>query len=150
MNVGEICTRHPVVAWPEQSVVDAAKRMRAAHVGNVVVVRGSGAKLTPIGILTDRDITVSVVAQAPEVLEDITIGELALRDLVTVTQETDVLDAVRRMRDTAVRRLPVVDDGGLLAGIVTFDDILSLLGDELALLSSIVGAEREAETDLRR
>jgi len=147
VNIGSICKRNVVVAPRGESIVDAAKRMRMFHVGTVVVVeRGEG---RPLGILTDRDIVLSVVASDPEHLPFLTVGDAMSRDLVTAREDTSLADALKLMQEHGVRRLPVVDQAGMLVGIATVDDAIRLLADELSALVKLMNHEEEVERRYR-
>ena len=144
MAIGEICNREVVVVTTNASAVEAAVLMRQHHVGNVVVVMEEGGRRTPVGILTDRDLVVEVVAAGldPAALK---VGEIMAPDLATVQDNTGVFEAIRYMRDKGVRRMPVVDAGGDLVGILALDDLLDLLAEELNALSSLVTREQRKE-----
>ena len=122
--VGEICMRDPVVATRETTVAAAAKIMRENHVGSVIVVdrMNEGLRL-PVGIVTDRDLVVEVLATGLD-SETITVGDIMDPNLVTIAARNDASSAVHLMRVKAVRRLPVVNDEGRLLGLVSFDDLL--------------------------
>lgn len=150
MKVGEICERDVVVCARDATVVTAAKLMRHHHVGCVVVAdRTNGGLGTPLGILTDRDIVLGVTALDLEA-DVITAGDIMLRDLCTVRADQDVLDAMHIMRSKGVRRLPVVNGEGLLLGIVSFDDVLGHVTEQLSELTRAVGREQAHEAVARR
>src|SRR5690349_7152629 len=123
MTLGSICKRGVAVAPKGERIVDAAKRMRFLHVGSVVVVDVRDDRRVPIGIQTDHDIDLSVVASNAEHLPFLTVGDAMSDDLLTATEETCLPDALKLMQERGVRRLPVVDRAGALVGIVTADDI---------------------------
>jgi len=149
MKVLELCKRDVVTIDPGESVVVAAKRMREQHVGDLVIVETVEQGERPIGVLTDRDIVVSVVAAelAPDQLKagDVTRGD----ELVTTTLDEDLEELLRRMRSFALRRVPVVDEAGLLCGIVTLDDVLTWLRDELSEATAIPRRQRREEARRR-
>jgi CBS domain-containing protein len=148
--VGEISMRDVVVATAETTVADAAGLMRRRHVGTLVIVDTThGGAPRPRGIVTDRDIVVEVVATGLDP-RTITIGDIMRRELVTAHADDDALDALQAMRTKGVRRLPVVNEQGLLLGLVAFDDLLDLVADQLAALNKIVGREQAREERERR
>ena len=149
MTVGEICNRNVVVAPKGECIVDAAKRMRMFHVGDVVVVENRGDSRVPVGILTDRDIVLSIVASDPSHLWYLMVSDAMSSELVTAEDSTNVSDAVRLMRERGVRRLPIVDRAGGLVGILTFDDIVRFFADELNELVKLVASERQMEQRYR-
>jgi CBS domain-containing protein len=123
-------TRAVIVASESEPIASVARKMRDARVGSVVVTHDD----RPIGILTDRDLALRVVA------EERNATTTRVSDVVTygpfVIKESDEIEtAVRAMREHGVRRLPVVDDKGRLIGVVTADDLIMLLGRELAALA---------------
>ena len=133
MRVGEVCTRPVVSCEVSTSAVDAAQKMRAAHIGNLVVVEdreGAGA----IGVLTDRDIVIQVVAKEvdPKALR---VGDIMSRDVYTVEEDEPARETIERMRARGVRRLPVVNKAGTLVGIIALDDLLRTLAEDLAAMS---------------
>lgn len=143
MPISEICNREVVIAERRNSVLEAAKLMRQHHVGDVLIVERNGANV-PVGIVTDRDLVVEIMAAGlnPETIyvEDVMVPELA-----TVKESAGIVEALQYMRRKGVRRLPVVDDGGSLTGIVTLDDLLELLSEELLELAKLVKHERKNE-----
>lgn len=148
MNVGEICNREVVFAYRGTPLVEAARLMREHHVGSLVVVVDRLSERVPVGIVTDRDITIAVIAKGldPKAL---TVGDVISEQLVAVREQESIADALRVMRTRGVRRLPVLTHSGALAGIVTIDDILELVAEELDDFVKIIGRERVRETQVR-
>lgn len=148
MAVGEICNREVVVAEQTLSVVDAAQLMRSHHVGDLVVVEAGDGGKRPVGIVTDRDIVVEVVAAGvnPEAL---TVADIMSPELATVQEGEGVFEALCHMRARGVRRMPVVDCDGGLVGIITLDDLLGLLAEEMVELAKLVSHERQREASSR-
>jgi len=145
MTIGSICKRDVVVAPKGESIVDAAKRMRMLHVGTVIIVAERDGKRVPIGILTDRDIVLSIVASDPEHLPFLAVGDAMSDDLLTASEDTGLADALRLMQERGVRRLPVVDHEGTLVGIVTADDVFRFLAVELGQLVQLMNHEEQVE-----
>jgi len=148
MAVGEICNRVVVVTAKSASVVEAAQLMRQHHVGDLVVVEEKDGRNCPVGIVTDRDIVVEVVAAGvnPDALK---VGDIMGAEVATVREGEGLFEALRYMRDKGVRRMPVVDRDGGLAGILTMDDVLSLLAEEMTELAKLVSHERQREATAR-
>lgn len=144
MPVGEICNREVVFVQADQSAFEAAQLMRQHHVGNVVVVEERGGLRVPVGIVTDRDLVVGIVAPGLDPAA-ITVGDIMASELATVAENIGVFEAIQYMRAKGVRRLPVVDGRGGLAGIFTLDDLLELLADELIALARLVKREQRKE-----
>ena len=149
MSIGKICNRKVVVMQAEESVAEAARLMRDQHVGSVLIVDEQGGKRVPVGIVTDRDLVVEVIAPEldPEV---ITVGDIMMTGFAVVKEETGVFEAIQYMRAKGVRRLPVVDIEEKLVGIVTLDDLLILLSEELDALAKLVVREQQNELAVRR
>jgi CBS domain-containing protein len=116
-----------VVAQLSETAFDVARRMRDFHVGCVVVTRGS----TPVGIITDRDLALRVVAEGRDPKQTL-VAEVVTFDATTLPRTAGIETAVRTMRERGVRRLPIVTEDGKLTGIVTADDLTVLLTQELA------------------
>jgi CBS domain-containing protein len=149
MTIGSICKRNVAVAPKGESVVDAAKRMRMMHVGTVIVVEEREGRQVPIGILTDRDIVLSIVASDAEHLPFLSIADAMSDDLLTASEETSLVDALKLMQERGVRRLPVVDHSGAVAGIVTADDVIRFLADELGEVAKLLNREEQVERRYR-
>jgi CBS domain-containing protein len=149
MAIGDICNREVVIARRDNSVKQAAQLMREYHVGDLVVVDQSNGGRVPCGILTDRDVVVGVVAKGldPEALK---VGEVMWPELVMARETDGVSETIELMRAKGVRRVPIVDERGALVGIVTADDILDLLAEEMTALAKMVSREQRREAELRK
>lgn len=149
MPVGEICNREVVIVQRDATVHEAAKLMRQHHVGDVVVVEERKGVRVPVGIVTDRDLVVEIMA--PELVQTvITVGDIMGSELATVKDSMGIYESIQYMRVEGVRRLPVVDSKGGLVGILTLDDLLELLAEELLELSRLVRQEQKKEAVKRR
>lgn len=147
MIVGDICTRFVVTADPDETIVEAARRMRDRHVGDLLVADSQN---RPVGILTDRDIVVAAVAQSQDRLDALRIGDVMSRDLITV-RATDSIDvALKTMRTHGIRRLPVVSTDGRVEGLLAFDDVLSSMSESMGQMVGLVAREQRRERELRR
>jgi CBS domain-containing protein len=149
MNVGEICNRTVVVAKRDTVLSEAARLMREHHVGSLVIVDEDRKGRVPVGIVTDRDIVVAVVAEGADPRK-FSVGEMMKSELVTAGEGDSVFDALRLMRGRGIRRVPVRAADGTLAGIVTIDDLLEIVAEELNDLVRAIGAEQSRETLRRR
>jgi len=148
MGVGEVCNRVVVVTGKSSSVVEAAQLMRSHHVGDLVVIEERDGRNYPVGIVTDRDIVLEVVAAGvnPEALR---VGDIMGPEVATVRESEGLFEALRYMRDKGVRRMPVVDSTGELVGILTMDEVLGLLAEEMTELAKLVSHERQREAVVR-
>lgn len=148
MKAGDICNHHVVTVSPDDSIKRAAELMREHHVGDVVVAHRSGGFLTPLGILTDRDIVVEVIAEDVG-LDQVTVRDTMTDQLITAREDDDLLATLMQMRENGVRRLPVVDGKGQLVGILTADDVIGLVARELAEVWALIVRQQGRETELR-
>ena len=149
MKPRALLTRHVAIAYREESLVDAANRMREEHVGALVVVAVRDGVRVPVGMLTDRDIVVGAVAEAAPHLHALTVGDVMSTDLVTATADEDIFDVIRRMRSFGVRRVPVTNERGGLEGVVSIDDIVGALSQELAEAAELLSRQRYREPERR-
>jgi CBS domain-containing protein len=149
MPVSEICTREVIVMQRDETVMEAAKLMRQHHVGAVLVVEDRNGVRVPVGIVTDRDLVVEIMAPELDHMV-ITVGDIMVQELFTVKDSTGISDAIQYMRSKTVRRLPIVDEHGGLVGILTLDDVLELVAEEMRDLAKLVGYELKKEMRHRR
>lgn len=148
MKAGDICNHHVVTVSPDDSIKTAAELMREHHVGDVVVAKRNEGFLAPVGILTDRDIVIEVIA------EDVDLDKVSVRDtmtdqLITANEDDELLATLMQMREKGVRRLPVVDAKGRLVGILTADDVIGLVARELAEVWALIVRQQGRESELR-
>jgi CBS domain-containing protein len=146
MPIGEICIREVIICNRTTNVLEAAQLMRRYHVGDLVVVDESAGKRIPVGLITDRDIVISVIAAQVDPTT-ITAGDLISRELVLVREDEGVFETIEHMRAHGVRRMPVVDRQGTLVGIVSVDDMTELLSEELSQLSKLISKEQAQEVE---
>ena len=144
MRTADVCKTSVVCVQRDTTLTEAARLMRERHVGCVVVADG-GDRGKPIGILTDRDIVVEVVATGVD-LRAIGVGEIMTTPLVIADEDEDALSALRLMRLRGIRRLPVVDKDGFLVGITTLDDLLDIAGDAFHDIVGAINSERSLES----
>lgn len=137
MSVGRICVRSVVVAEPDESVRDAARRMRSEEVGTLVVLDSED---RPEGILTDRDVVVRCVAEYEDP-DAMPISAAMTGPVRTISEEAPVEDALSRMASGGTRRLVVTDDGERLVGVLALDDVLDLLAEEVETIGRLLGRQ---------
>ena len=143
MKAIDLCTRNVTTAPATAAVATVSKLMRAHHVGSVVVTgEGSG---KPVGIVTDRDIVMEVVAMGLDPAT-LTAGDIMTASPAMANAGDDALWALKIMRDRGVRRLPVIDEKGELAGLLAFDDVMQYVGTTLGDIVQVVGTERSIES----
>jgi CBS domain-containing protein len=149
MGLGEICNRVVVVTARNTGVDEAARLMREHHVGSLVVVDETAMGRKPAGIVTDRDIVIEVVA-ARVAPATVTVGEIMGPELVTALETDEPWETIRRMRAKGVRRAPVVNGSGVLVGIVTVDDLIETIAEQLDGLVKVIGQEQAREARTRK
>ena len=130
MHIGQICTRSLVTCNRDTSAAELARKMRDQHVADVLVVEERGGRFTPVGLVTDRDLVVEVIARDRDPGQ-VRAAELMCTDLETALDSEFVYDAIWHMRKRQILRLPVVDAHGALVGVLTADDVAEFLASEL-------------------
>jgi CBS domain-containing protein len=148
MSVGEFCNREVVIADKAASLVEIAKLMRQHHVGCVVITESQAENNVPIGIITDRDIVLEIVAPQLNV-EAAAVGDVMSSDLLLAREVDGLWETLKRMRSRGVRRVPVINDEKVLVGILTVDDILEILANEFSELVTLMNKERRKEESVR-
>jgi CBS domain-containing protein len=133
--------------------------MRAHHVGDLVAVRTEDGRHVPVGVLTDRDLVVGVLAQAApaaaertmdwDQIRTLTVGDVLTAEPILAGEDEDLSVVLDRMRRNVVRRMPVVSQAGFLVGIFTLDDLLGILADDVASIGALVSRQRTYEAERR-
>jgi|SRR6185503_1725807 len=149
MLLKEICMPDVVYCGPETSAAEAAHLMRRKHVGDLVVVEAPSEERTPIGVVTDRDLVVEVLAKDLDP-KTTRLVDIMRAPVVVATETEDTAQAIERMRTHGVRRIPVVDGSGTLTGIVTLDDLLKQFAADANALLDIVVKGQSHEHRARR
>jgi CBS domain-containing protein len=149
MEVGKLSTTDTICCTRDESVQGAAYLMRKHHVGDIVVVDEPDGERIPVGIVTDRDIVVSVIALGLDPL-GLQVGDIMTDDLLTAAEGDDIYMTIERMRLRGIRRVPVVTDSGALSGIVSADDLLGFLAEEMEELSRISPYQQQHERRARQ
>ena len=156
MSLHRICKVDVVTATPETLVFEVAQEMRTRHVGSVIVVEerqsvhsintpyvGGGTAFDEqyaVGLVTDRDMVTKVVAAGLNP-KSVTVKEIMMTTPSLINIHDDLLKVIEIMRVHGLRRLPVIDDHGRLLGVVTMEDVLGLLGQEITNLAEAVRLE---------
>lgn len=144
-TAGELCTRNVVTIGKDEPVREAARRMRDRHIGSLVVVEYVNGRSRPVGILTDRDLVVSILADAWLDADRARVSEAMSKEPVTVKADESLFETFRLMRTYGIRRIPVVDNTGFLVGILSFDDVLETLADALNAMTELIARGRQIE-----
>jgi predicted transcriptional regulator len=144
MSIAEICQRHVITIDAAATLREAATQMREHHVGALVVTSAADGQHLVVGVVTDRDLAIEVLARGMDAM-DVLAAEVASRTLVAIPSSADIGEAVSAMRAAGVRRLLVTDPGGQLGGIITSDDVLDALAGQLGGLAAALrnGIARE-------
>ena len=148
MHIGQICTTETIYCERDETVQGAALLMRKNHVGDLVVIDQPDGERVPIGIVTDRDIVVSVIALGLDPAS-LLVSDIMSDDLLTCREADDVYETIERMRLRAIRRVPVVNALGGLMGIVSVDDLLEFLAEEMGELARIAPHQQSQEKRAR-
>lgn len=143
MSVGRICTREVIVIGENDGVMAAADRMRTEDVGTLVVIDPAR---RPVGIVTDRDITIRSIGSGMSP-EDMRVHDVMSRGPRVVPETASVEDALKIMAKGGFRRLPVIDDAGALAGLVTLDDIEGRLAEEQGIVQKVLAGQLHGPAD---
>ena len=139
MPVDDLARSEVVTATEQTHVSEIATTMAEEMVGSVVIVDDDE---TPTGIVTDRDLALQCIAEEGET-SDLTAGNVMSEDIKTVERGSGFYEAVDTMSENGIRRLPVTDDSGELVGILTTDDLTTLLADEQKGLANVIEAQRQ-------
>jgi len=145
LSAGAACTRIVNTVEAGTTLEAAARVMREAHVGCVVVVDRLAGESGVVGVLTDRDITVSAVALGLDA-RVLRAGDLMSREVATVREDDSLGVVLDRMRERGVRRIPVVSESGGLVGLISFDDLLAALSLQVNAMTEalVTGRMNEA------
>jgi len=144
MSIEKICKKDVVCVSEKTTIQEVAEKMKAHHVGDIIVTDSENGDDTPIGILTDRDIVVSIVAKGGDI-QSTTVGDVMTRNPTVVSVDDEITECIELMQSTGAKRLPVVDTDGALVGIVTADDLLEYLVAELGDLTQLGQRQHERE-----
>lgn len=135
MALSDLCRENLVTVEPNATLLDAARLMAERHIGDLVVVSKNNGSITPVGMLTDRDITLAATDDQP--LSKKRVDAFMSRHVHVLNGKDGVANATALMREKGVRRVPVVGEEGQIIGILTADDLYQLLSKELSDLSAI-------------
>jgi len=147
-TVADYCVREVIVVDREMPITNCAKLMHDEHIGSLVVVDVREGRKVPVGMLTDRDIAIEVVAFEVDA-DALTAGDIMAADVAVASEGDDMLAVLATMREHGVRRLPVVDGDGALAGIVAADNLWEVLAEEVDGLVRVMKAEQTRERGTR-
>ena len=144
LTAGDLCTRNTVFAYTHLALNEAARLMREQHVGSLVIINETAMGRAVVGMLTDRDLVTAVIAKDMDPRQ-FRVGDVMSSDIVTVREADSVMDALALMRHKGVRRVPVTDARGMLAGMLTIDDIFGAVADQMRALVDAIETEQMRE-----
>jgi CBS domain-containing protein len=149
MNAGSVCKRGVVTVAPTDDLVAAAHLMREKHVGYLIVSESTVHNRRVMGVLTDRDIVVAVLAQEVDA-RALKVGDVMTRDPLLIDEGQSIEAVLRHMREAGVRRVPVVDRSGALTGVLSIDDVLERIADQLIDIAVSIRNEQRMERVVRQ
>jgi CBS domain-containing protein len=144
MNIGSLCKREAVTIDQDMSLHQAAQRMRDEHVGALVVTGDGPDGLAALGVVTDRDLAIEVLARGRDGAS-VSVGTLISGRLVAVAYDATLSDAIAAMEGEGVRRLLVTGPAQELLGIVSIDDLIDVWAGDMARLAQSLRKARERE-----
>jgi CBS domain-containing protein len=136
MKVVDLCQRTAVSVSAAAPVIEAARLMCTQGVGAVIVTASPADSLIAVGVLTDRDIVCAQLAGARD-LGELRVADVMTADPLLLSEEDPIDEAIRRMRARGVRRAPIAGPGGVLMGVISFDDVLAHLSANVAALAHV-------------
>jgi CBS domain-containing protein len=150
MNVGTLCHREVVSVDAAEGLTQAARLMRQHHVGFLVVVESNtrDTDLKVVGVLTDRDIVTAVVAKEADV-RGFKVGDVMTRNPLLADVSSALESTLRTMREVGVRRVPVVGARNELVGVLSMDDVLDSLAEQLDSVTGAIRSEQRQERTAR-
>lgn len=148
MPVSSICNHNVATIDEDADILQAAVLMREVHVGDLIVTKREGPRPAPIGMITDRDIVVSVVAKGLSPTE-IRVGDAITTELLTVREDNGIEFALSEMRRVGVRRVPVINANGELVGVLSVDDVIDHLAKQLGDIAGAIRLEQDVEAKRR-
>jgi CBS domain-containing protein len=148
MFAGEYCNRNVSIIGRSDTLVKAAKLMREHHVGDLLVIEPHNGERVPVGILTDRDIVIEVIAEDTDI-HLLYVEDVMSYKLITAHENDDLMSTIKRMRINGIRRIPVISQAGGLVGILSTDDILDVITEQLMDIDQIIVNEQNREKEVR-
>ena len=148
MSVENVCSYNVVTIAPQASVGEAARTMRQHHIGDLVVAERKDGIMKPVGIVTDRDLVVEVLAQdAPP--EKLTVADIMSTDPLFVSTDNGLEYVLGKMHEAGVRRAPVVDSRGELVAILSIDDVIDYVARVTGRIAATIGKQHGVERERR-
>ena len=139
MSVGELGPADVVTIDPDSDLGDVAETLEGENVGAIVVVDDEAA---PVGIVTDRDVALQV--HQTDDVASMSVEEVMTEELATIRADAEPMEISRQIDEHNVRRFPIVDEDGSLTGIVTLDDLVATIGEQLENVTDTIEAQSPA------
>ena len=136
MSLGNLCRREIICVNLGATVEEVAKLMEEKNIGSIIVVE----ERKPMGIVTDRDILLRVINRGLDPKRT-SVADVMTKQIVTLREDIGLFEALQHVKGKGIRRFPIVDAKGNLQGIMTLDDVIYLLGKEMADMASIIEEE---------
>ena len=140
MNIGQVCSQPAATVDLSATLAEAAVLMRDRNVGAVIVTQSPSDRPTAVGVITDRDIVRAQLDHAAD-LSSLCVEHAMSREPLEIHAQSDIDDAIRRMRARGVRRAPVIAGDGTLIGVVSIDDLIACVAEDLVGLSTVLGRQ---------
>lgn len=147
MSVQAICQKDVVTVERHSPLIEVSQQMQKHHVGSVVVTENFEGKKIPCGIITDRDIALALGSSGKP--QDLPVEQIMQSHPITVSKSEGLFQTIKKMRDYGIKRLPVVEDDGSLFGVISADDLLTLMAEEIGHLAKICEAQVSNEKGVR-
>lgn len=147
MFIKSICKRKVVTIEKSATLALASQIMQSNHVGSIVVTENINGKCMPCGIITDRDITLALGSSSRP--QNIRVENIMMSQPITAFCSDGVFEVILKMRENGIKRLPIVNDDNSLYGIVSADDLLGVLGEEINNLAKIGESQVRREEGVR-
>lgn len=146
MPIKSVCNTKVVTIKKSASLEEVAHLMQKHHVGSVVVVEPFDGMMTPSGMITDRDIALTIGLMNPKSTR---VEQIMQSQPITVSESDGIFETIVKMNQYGIRRMPVVYEDGSLCGVVSADDLFSLIGDEISKLSKITEIQQKNEKGIK-
>lgn len=144
MTIESVCNPNVATIDADSDARRAAVLMRQEHVGDLIVTRFEEGRVRPVGIITDRDIVVEIVAKGIDPAE-VRVGDMLRRELISVDKDASLAFAVQTMRESGVRRVPLIDAHDELLGVLSLDDVIEHLAERLDDIAGTIRKQQRVE-----
>lgn len=145
LKVIDMAVRNVATISADKTIQECAQQMRADHVGSLVVIDEDR---KPVGMITDRDIAIEVVAQKLDPAAK-KVADIMTAPVVTATPNEGMVVALARMREFGIRRLPIVDEEGHIVGVISNSNLIEELSELLSSLVRNIHSSKTREVTLR-